>query len=86
MLLEEDPAVARRIAREFISLYLTMPSYTGAWDRAGLGSQEQAEGGSDRLVDAVVAWGGPRGSAPTWMPAPTTSASRSLTPTPTACR
>jgi hypothetical protein len=32
----------------------------GAWDRAGLGPEEQAEGGSDRLVDAVVAWGGPQ--------------------------
>jgi alkanesulfonate monooxygenase SsuD/methylene tetrahydromethanopterin reductase-like flavin-dependent oxidoreductase (luciferase family) len=59
VLLEEDPAEARRIAREFMALYLTLPNYTGAWDRAGFGPEEQAEGGSDRLVDAVVAWGGP---------------------------
>jgi probable F420-dependent oxidoreductase len=59
VLLEQDPAEARRIAREFLALYLTLPNYTGAWDRAGLGPEEQAEGGSDRLVDAVVAWGGP---------------------------
>jgi len=59
VLLEEDPAQARRIAREFMALYLTLPNYTGAWERAGLGPREQAEGGSDRLVDAVVAWGGP---------------------------
>jgi probable F420-dependent oxidoreductase len=59
VLLEEDPAEARRIAREFIAFYMTLPNYTGAWDRAGLGPEEQAEGGSDRLVDAVVAWGGP---------------------------
>jgi probable F420-dependent oxidoreductase len=59
VLLEQDPAEARRIAREFMALYLTLPNYTGAWDRVGLGPEEQAEGGSDRLVDAVVAWGGP---------------------------
>jgi len=59
VLLEEDPAEARRIAREFMALYLTLPNYLRAWDRAGLGPEEQAEGGSDRLVDAVVAWGGP---------------------------
>jgi probable F420-dependent oxidoreductase len=58
-LLEEDPAEARRIAREFMALYLTLPNYLRAWDRAGFGPEEQAEGGSDRLVDAVVAWGGP---------------------------
>jgi probable F420-dependent oxidoreductase len=63
VLLEEDPAEARRIAREFLALYLTLPNYTGAWDRAGLGPEEQAEGGSDRLVDAVVAWGGPEAVA-----------------------
>ena len=59
VLVEEDPAQARRIAREFLALYLTLPNYTRAWDRAGLGPEEQAEGGSDRLVDAVVAWGSP---------------------------
>jgi probable F420-dependent oxidoreductase len=59
VLLEEDAAEARRIAREFLALYLTLPNYLRAWDRAGLGPEEQAEGGSDRLVDAVVAWGGP---------------------------
>jgi alkanesulfonate monooxygenase SsuD/methylene tetrahydromethanopterin reductase-like flavin-dependent oxidoreductase (luciferase family) len=59
VLLEEDPAEARRIAREFLALYLTLPNYLRAWDREGLGPEEQAEGGSDRLVDEVVAWGGP---------------------------
>jgi probable F420-dependent oxidoreductase len=62
-LLEEDPAEARRIAREFLALYLTLPNYLRAWDRLGLGPEEQAEGGSDRLVDAVVAWGGPEAIA-----------------------
>jgi probable F420-dependent oxidoreductase len=59
VLLEEDPAAARRIGREFIAFYLTLPNYAQAWERAGFGPEEWEEGGSDRLVDAVVAWGGP---------------------------
>jgi probable F420-dependent oxidoreductase len=63
VLLEEDPAAARRIAREFIAFYLPLPNYTRAWDRAGFGAQERADGSSDRMVDAVVAWGGPEAIA-----------------------
>jgi probable F420-dependent oxidoreductase len=63
VLLEQDPAAARRIGREFIAFYLPLPNYTRAWDRAGFGPQERAEGGSDRMVDAVVAWGGPEAIA-----------------------
>jgi probable F420-dependent oxidoreductase len=63
VLLEEDPAEARRIAREFIAFYLPLPNYTRAWDRAGFGPDERMEGGSDRMVDAVVAWGGPQAIA-----------------------
>jgi probable F420-dependent oxidoreductase len=60
---EDDPAQARRIAREFIAFYLTLPNYVRAWERAGFGSEERADGGSDRLVDAVVAWGRPEAIA-----------------------
>jgi probable F420-dependent oxidoreductase len=63
VLLEQDPAKARRIAREFIAFYLPLPNYTRAWDRAGFGPDERADGGSDRMVDAVVAWGGPEAIA-----------------------
>ena len=63
VLLEEDAAAARRICREFIAFYLSLPNYTRAWDRAGFGPQERAEGGSDRMVDAVVGWGGPEAIA-----------------------
>lgn len=59
VLVEEDWAEARRIGREFIAFYLTLPNYLRAWDRAGFGPEERADGGSDRLVDAMVAWGGP---------------------------
>jgi probable F420-dependent oxidoreductase len=60
VLLEQDPDQARRIGREFIAFYLTLPNYVRAWERVGFGPEERAEGGSDRMVDAVVAWGGPQ--------------------------
>jgi probable F420-dependent oxidoreductase len=58
VILEDDPTAARRIAREFIGFYMTLPNYVHAWDRMGFGPQDRGDGGSDRMVDAVVAWGG----------------------------
>jgi probable F420-dependent oxidoreductase len=60
---EQDPARARRIARELLAFYLTLPNYVRAWERAGFRPEELADGGSDRLVDAVVAWGSPEAIA-----------------------
>jgi probable F420-dependent oxidoreductase len=60
---EEDPAEARRIAREYIAFYLTLPNYVRAWERAGFGPEDLGSGGSDRLVDAMVAWGSPEAIA-----------------------
>jgi probable F420-dependent oxidoreductase len=63
VVVEDDPAEARRVGREFIAFYLTLPNYVRAWDRAGFGPEERANGGSDRMVDAVVAWGSPEAIA-----------------------
>jgi probable F420-dependent oxidoreductase len=52
-----DPATARRIARDWTSSYLELPNYANNWRRLGYGDEELAGGGSDRLVDAGVAWG-----------------------------
>ncbi|MFE6742825.1 LLM class F420-dependent oxidoreductase [Streptomyces tubercidicus] len=58
VLLETDPAKARALAREHhTSAYLQLPNYTGNLRRLGFGDEDFAEGGSDRLVDAIVAWG-----------------------------
>jgi probable F420-dependent oxidoreductase len=57
VLVEENRAEARRIGREFIAFYLTLDNYVRAWDRAGFGPEEQADGGSDRMVDAMLAGG-----------------------------
>ena len=60
---ESDPAEARRIARGLLDFYMSLPNYVRAWDRLGFGPEERAGGGSDRMVDAVVAWGGPEAIA-----------------------
>ena len=38
-------------------MYLTLPNYTNNLRRFGFGDDDFADGGSDRLVDAIVAWG-----------------------------
>jgi probable F420-dependent oxidoreductase len=53
-----DPVEARRIAREFAGRYLDLPNYANNLRRLGYGDDDVGGGGSDRLVDAVVAWGG----------------------------
>ncbi|MFG2829550.1 LLM class F420-dependent oxidoreductase [Streptomyces sp. NPDC048434] len=58
VLLESDPATARALAREHHTrFYLQLPNYTGNLRRLGFGDEDFAHGGSDRLVDAIVAWG-----------------------------
>ena len=55
--LETDAAKARRIARRFLALYLGLPNYVDNWRRLGFADADFAAGGSDRLIDAVIAWG-----------------------------
>jgi probable F420-dependent oxidoreductase len=55
--LTSDPHAARAIGREYLSRYLAMPNYVNAWRRLGFGDGDLASGGSNRLVDSVVAWG-----------------------------
>jgi probable F420-dependent oxidoreductase len=57
VVLEGDPATARRIARRHMETYLRLENYTNNLRRLGYGDDDLANGGSDRLVDAIVAWG-----------------------------
>jgi probable F420-dependent oxidoreductase len=57
VVLETDPARARAVAREHLTGYLTLPNYTNSWREDGFGDADFADGGSDRLVDALIAWG-----------------------------
>ncbi|HJQ05474.1 MAG TPA: LLM class F420-dependent oxidoreductase [Nocardioides sp.] len=52
-----DPDRARATARAFMSGYLALPNYTSNVRRLGWDDADLAGGGSDRLVDAIVAWG-----------------------------
>jgi probable F420-dependent oxidoreductase len=57
VLLETDPVEARRVARGHMRRYLRLPNYVNNLKRLGY-TEEDVEGdGSDRLVDAIVAWG-----------------------------
>jgi probable F420-dependent oxidoreductase len=57
VVLETDPDQARAIARWHLSRYLDLPNYTNNFRRLGFNDDDLAGRGSDRLVDAVVAWG-----------------------------
>ncbi len=55
VVLESDPGRARAIARAHVERYLGLPNYVN--NLRWLGFTEDDLRGSDRLVDAVVAWG-----------------------------
>jgi probable F420-dependent oxidoreductase len=57
VLLETDPEKARSAARQALAPYLKLDNYVNNWLRLGFGNDELAGGGSDRFVDANVAWG-----------------------------
>jgi probable F420-dependent oxidoreductase len=57
VLLETDAATARARARELIGIYLQAPNYIESLRSLGFGDDDMANGGSDRLIDALIAWG-----------------------------
>jgi probable F420-dependent oxidoreductase len=57
VLLETDPVEARRIGRGHLAIYLDLPNYMNNLRRFRITDDDIADGGSDRLVDTVVAWG-----------------------------
>jgi probable F420-dependent oxidoreductase len=57
VVLERDPDRARAIARQNIAVYFDLPNYVNNWRRQGFTDEDVAAPGSDRLIDALVAWG-----------------------------
>lgn len=57
VVLNTDPTEARRMARAGMKIYLGLPNYANNLLRSGFTEDDLAGGGSDRLVDAIVAWG-----------------------------
>jgi probable F420-dependent oxidoreductase len=57
VVLDTDPATARATARRHTAIYTTLPNYTNNLRQFGYADEDFADAGSDRLVDAIVAWG-----------------------------
>ena len=57
VVLETDAAKARAIARTHMQTYLGLPNYVRNLKTLGFTDADVADGGSDRLADAIVAWG-----------------------------
>ena len=52
-----DPGQARAAARAALGFYLALPNYYNNWFRLGFDQSDLENGGSDRLMDAMVVWG-----------------------------
>jgi probable F420-dependent oxidoreductase len=57
VVLETDRAAARELGRRHLAVYLRLPNYTNNLRRLGFTDDDLAGGGTDRLVDSLVAWG-----------------------------
>lgn len=57
VLLVRDASEARRLARQYMALYLGLQNYRNNLLWLGFEESDFEHGGSDRLVDAIVAWG-----------------------------
>jgi probable F420-dependent oxidoreductase len=63
VVLTTDVDEARRIGREIIDHYLGLSNYVNNWLRLGFSEDDVRKPGSDRLIDAVVAYGSPEAIA-----------------------
>jgi probable F420-dependent oxidoreductase len=57
VLLTDDEARARELAREHCAFYLTAPNYRNSMLRLGFDEGDLENGGSDRLLERIVVWG-----------------------------
>jgi probable F420-dependent oxidoreductase len=57
LVLETSPSEARAIGRRAVGNYLRLEPYRNSMKEMGFTDDDMANGGSDRLVDALVAWG-----------------------------
>lgn len=65
VVLDTNPSSARETARAAMTVYLRAPNYQNNLERMGFDASEWADpkAPSDRLVDAIVAWGTPEQAA-----------------------
>lgn len=62
-ILTTDADKARAVGRKALDIYLNLQNYLNSWKRLGFTDADVARPGSDRLVDAVVAYGTPEAIA-----------------------
>jgi probable F420-dependent oxidoreductase len=55
--LTTDAERARAVGRKTLEVYLNLANYLSSWKRLGFTDEDVAKPGSDRLVDAVIAYG-----------------------------
>jgi probable F420-dependent oxidoreductase len=58
VVLDADPDSARATARAHLAHYATLPNYRASWQRQGF-AEADIDTLSDRLIDALFAWGEP---------------------------
>jgi probable F420-dependent oxidoreductase len=57
VIVESSPSRARELARQHLAIYLNMPNYVNNFKQMGYDESDFDEGGSDRLIDGLIAWG-----------------------------
>lgn len=57
VVLDKNASSARELARGGIKRYLQRPNYASNLHSLGFTEEDRANGGSDRIVDSLVAWG-----------------------------
>ena len=57
VLLVAEATKAREIARQAMAFYLPLSNYRNSWKRVGFTDQDLENGGSNKFLDAMVAWG-----------------------------
>jgi probable F420-dependent oxidoreductase len=60
VMLETDAEQARKAIREFMRFYLNAPPYRRHFADLGYTDEDMKNGGSDRLLDTIIAWGDQR--------------------------
>ncbi|MCG7202639.1 hypothetical protein [Streptomyces arenae] len=58
VILDSDTARARSLGRDTVKIYLPLTNFISSFRRLGFTDEDFANEGSDRLIDAMVAWGG----------------------------
>jgi probable F420-dependent oxidoreductase len=63
VVLTDDAEKARDLGRKTVGFYLGLSNYVNSWRRLGFTSDDVEQPGSDKLIDAVVAYGSPEAIA-----------------------